>query len=84
MTGVQTCALPIYLIRAALSLDPADLPVVAWRPPNSAVVRDLEGRLREVVRQRAAAQTHNLTHRHPEHRCIEGTRLLDLTIAYIV
>jgi ribonuclease D len=45
----------LELIRAALSQDPAELPVVAWRPPNSAAVRDLEGRLREVVRQRAAA-----------------------------
>ena len=45
----------LELIRAAFSQDPADLPMVAWRPPNSAPVRDLEGRLREVVRQRAAA-----------------------------
>lgn len=42
-------------IRGAMDLDAAALPPEAWRPPSSAAVRGLERRLREVVRERAAA-----------------------------
>jgi ribonuclease D len=42
-------------IRGAMELDAEDLPPEAWRPPASPAVRGLERRLREVVRERAAA-----------------------------
>jgi ribonuclease D len=42
-------------IRGAMDLDAAELPAEAWRPPSSTAVRGLERRLREVVRERAAA-----------------------------
>jgi ribonuclease D len=45
----------LELIRTALLQDAAELPPEPWRPPNSAAVRELERRLRELVRERAAA-----------------------------
>ena len=42
-------------IRAAMELDEAALPPEPWRPPGAAAVRELEHRLRAVVRERAAA-----------------------------
>jgi ribonuclease D len=45
----------LELIRGAASLDAAELPPLPWRPPSSAAARELEGRLRAVVRERAAA-----------------------------
>jgi ribonuclease D len=45
----------LELIREALALDAAQLPPEPWRPPSSAAVRDLELRLRAVVKERAAA-----------------------------
>jgi len=43
------------LIRAAQALDEEELPPAPWRPPATAAVRELERRLRTVVRERAAA-----------------------------
>jgi ribonuclease D len=45
----------LELIRQAAALPAGELPGLPWRPPASAAVRDLELRLRELVRQRAAA-----------------------------
>jgi ribonuclease D len=45
----------LELIRGAMALDEAELPPAPWRPPGSAAVRELESRLRAVVRERAAA-----------------------------
>ncbi|HYL06495.1 MAG TPA: ribonuclease D [Thermoanaerobaculia bacterium] len=45
----------LELIRAALALADDELPPEPWRPPGAAAVRELEQRLRLVVRERAAA-----------------------------
>ncbi|HVT17039.1 MAG TPA: ribonuclease D [Thermoanaerobaculia bacterium] len=45
----------LELIGQAASLPPGDLPPQPWRPPDSAAARELERRLREVVRDKAAA-----------------------------
>ncbi len=42
-------------IRDAMALDEAELPPEPWRPPGTAAVRELEHRLRAVVREHAAA-----------------------------
>lgn len=44
----------LELIRGALALDADALPPRPWRPPSSEAVRELERRLRAVVRERAA------------------------------
>jgi ribonuclease D len=43
------------LIRDAVELDAGELPPSPWRPPSPAAARQLEQRLRAVVRERAAA-----------------------------
>jgi ribonuclease D len=53
--AVRQAATLLGLIAAALARDAADLPPEAWRPPGSQAVRDLDRRLRDVVRERAAA-----------------------------
>jgi len=45
----------LALIREAQALAEDELPPEPWRPPGAAAVRDLEQRLRAVVRERAAA-----------------------------
>jgi ribonuclease D len=45
----------LELISTALALDDDELPPEPWRPPGAAAVRELEQRLRAVVRERAAA-----------------------------
>jgi ribonuclease D len=45
----------LELIREALALADDELPPEPWRPPGSAAPRELEQRLRAVVRERAAA-----------------------------
>jgi ribonuclease D len=47
-------AIWLELIGGVELLDPALLPPEPWRPPGTAAVRELERRLREVVRERAA------------------------------
>jgi ribonuclease D len=45
----------LELIRGALELDEGELPPEPWRLPGSVAARELEHRLRAVVRERAAA-----------------------------
>ncbi len=45
----------LELIAGAITLPEGELPPEAWRPPSTAAVRELELRLRAVVRERAEA-----------------------------
>lgn len=53
--ALRHAATLLALIDGALHEDSASLPPEAWRPPNPEAARQLDRRLREVVRERAAA-----------------------------